>query len=668
MTLRVHSAACPLDCPDACGVLVESDPERRFHALRGNPQHSWSRGSLCGKTSIFADVVRSKKRLRVPLIRKADGRGTWREASWEQALDHIAERIAPLAGDEILALFYAGCMGFVNRYYPMRVMNALGAVKTDGGLCDTSATEGYATVMGHAIGPDLEHVQDSDLVVVWGADLRRTHQHFLPRVVELAKRGVTVWTLDVWRTDTIRHLERFGCRSLILAPGSDAALALALCRAAYEGGFADREFLARECLGADKFEAHASAAPALEQAARTCGLDLVDVRAFAADLARSQRPLIKVGVGFARRRNGAMNMRAVCSLGAVLGQAERFHYESFDHFGLSPDVIECPDLHPADTPPAPIRHIELGRELEKERFRAAFVWGHNPAVTVPDSKRVRAGLAREGLFLVVHELFMTETAELADVVLPATTFVEQRDVFRSYNHRLLHYVREACEAPHEQRSNVDAFRSLAQRLELPEEVWKNDEQALCHELLEASRERFADEEYERLLRGEPVKLSERKLEDYGTPSGKIELVSERAAAAGQPAMATYVPDDYAGGQGEWILISAPSIATHNSTYSYSTRHAARAGKPRVFLHPDDAARLGVAAGQQLRLSNEQGALTAPVEPTADMPRGLLRIDGLPRAQDVPEGIGVNALVPGAISDLGESNVLYSTRVDAARVS
>jgi anaerobic selenocysteine-containing dehydrogenase len=344
------------------------------------------------------------------------------------------------------------------------------------------------------------------------------------------------------------------------------------------------------------------------------------------------------------------------------------HYESSDHFGLPGEVIERPDLRPAGSIDEPVRHVAIGRELEQGRFRAAFVWGHNPAVTVPDANRVRAGLARDDLFLVVHELFLTETAELADVVLPATAFVEQSDVYRSYNHRVLHYTRRACDPPHAQRSNVETFRALARTLGLAAEAWEDDEDALCHQLLEASRERFSDQEYERLLACEPVKLAPRKLADRGTPSGKIELVSELARRVGQPALATWVADDYAGGQGDWILIAAPSIATHNSTFSHSTRHAQRAGKPCVHLGPRDAAEVGVRDGDLLRLSNEQGALTLPARTSADMPRRRLRIDGLPSARDFPEGVGVNALVPGALSDLGAGNVLYSTRVHLARAN
>ncbi len=656
-----HRTTCPLDCPDACGVIVEADERGRFVGLRGDPAHAWSRGSLCGKTAIFGEVATSPARQTRPLVRARSG--AFEETSWERAIAEIARRVAPLASGEILALSYAGCMGQVARRYPMRVLHPLGAATTDGGICDNTATDGWRTVMGHVVGADIESMEETDLLVLWGVDVRRTHQHMQPRIHALLARGVPVWTIDIYRTDTIRAFEKLGGRSLVIRPGTDAMLALALSRLAYEDGRADREFLARECLGSQEFESHVRGAHDLESAARVTGLSSRAIRELWDALTRSRNPFIKAGVGFTRRRNGGASMRAVCSLGAVLGSADRMHYESSEHFGLATDVLERPERRPADAPSRPIRHVELGAELETGRFEAVFVWGHNPAVTVPDSRRVRAGLARDDLFLVVHELFMTETAELADVVLPATAFIEQSDVFRSYGHRLVHYARRATRPPDEQRSNVDTFRALARELDMDRSIWDVDEDSLCRELLEASRARFTDDEYARILAGEPVKLQQPRFRERGTPSGRIELWSESARRIGQPEMASWSSDDGAGGRGAWQLVAAPSIAMHNSTYSHSARHVARAGPPRCHVHPDDAVELGASEGEPLRLSNEQGSLTLPLALCADLARGMIRVDGMLRGADVPEGVGINALVPSAVSDLGEGSVLYSTRVD-----
>lgn len=658
-------ATCPLDCADACGVLVESDDRGRLLALRGLSEHGWSRGTLCAKTSIYGELVESPARLLAPLVRED---GVLRPASWDAAIARIVEGVSSLSGERILAASYAGSMGLVARKFPLRTMHALGAVLTDGGLCDNTSTAGYEMVLGSPVGLDLEDVDDSDLVVLWGCDMVRTVQHLQPAVQRLCKRGVPALAIDVYRSDTIRALERWGGRGIVIRPGSDAALALGVARLAYERGFVDRAFVERECLGGEAFEEHVRSGHDLAWTARTTGAGEQEIEALAEALGRAHRPLFKTGVGFARRRNGGMSMRAVCSLAAVLGVAERLHYESFGAFGLAEHVIERPDLRPAGAEQVPIRHVQLGRELESGRFGALFVWGHNPAVTCPDAVRVRAGLEREDLFVVVHEQFLTETAERADVVLPATMFVEHADVYRSYGHRRMHWTQRALSAPVGPRSNVEAFAAIAHALDLPRACWDATPESLCEELLEASRERITPHGLMRLRAGLHWKM-EPPEGPRATPSGRIELFSEAALALGQPGLASWVPDDGCGETARaFELISAPSRFTHNSTFSHSPRHLARWGTPVVVMHPDDALGLGLAAGELARLENDQGRLSLPLETSADVPRGLLRVDGLPRGCDAPEGVGVNALVPGCVSDLGDGNVLYSTRVDVAPAS
>lgn len=656
--MSVTRATCPLDCPDACGVLVHSDAEGRFEKLTGNPEHGWSGGQLCSKTMAYGEIVNGEQRLLHPLLRRGGKKSAPLEpASWDEALARIAERVRPLAGHELLGLSYAGTMGLVQRKFPLRVMHALGATLHDGGVCDATATAGYECVLGRCLGPDLEtELEECDLLLLWGCEMARTNQHLQPRVKRLLERGVPVVAIDIWRSDTIQRLERWGGQGLIVEPGSDALLALALARIAFELGIADREFLARECLGADLFEAHVTRAHDLEQCQAGTGLDPQAVAALALLLRGAQKPIFKTGVGFARRRNGGMSMRAVCSLAAVLGHGKRVHFESFAHFGLREDWIVRPDLRPAGSSAATVPHVQLGRLLDEGRFRAVFVWCHNPAVVLPDSVRVRRGLAREDVFTVVHEHVLTETAELADVVLPATTFVEHEDVYRSYGHRRLQWTRPGARPRGEARSNVECFRAIARVLGLPKEVWELDAHQLVEGFLEASRERIRAEELAALREGVPVKLHEQEFRGWGTTSGKIELA--------RPAPAAYVPDDNAGQRGAFQLIAAPSVATHNSTYLYSGRHLAKMGKPQCHLHPADLERLKAVEGSRLVLSNAQGRITLPASADANVPEGCIRVDGVLRGHDVPEGVGINALVSPALSDIGDGNVLYSTRVDA----
>ncbi len=663
--MPITPATCPLDCPDACGMLVETDERGRFVELKGNPAHGWSRGTLCSKTASYGDLIVSPERLLQPLVRVSGKQSPLRAASWEQAFERIAERVRPLAPGRTLAAWYAGSMGLVQRNAPLAVMNAIGAAQVDGGLCDNSASAGYENVLGRVVGADIESAHESDFLLAWGCDVVRTHQHLQPAMQQLCKASRPVVAIDIYRSDTLRAVERWGGRGLVLHPGTDAALALALARLCFERGWADRAFLARECKGAAEFEQHVRAGHSLEWAEKITGIAARDIERLGADLFAAKQPLIKTGVGFARRRVGAGSMRAVCSLAAVLGRVDRLHYESFDCFRLDLSAVARPDLHPLGAPQV-IRHVELGRELNSGRFQAVFVWGHNPAVTCPDSRAVRAGLAREDVFTVVHEHFLTESAQLADVVLPATMFPEHTDVYRSYGHRRMHFTRGAVVAPGNgagPRSNVRTFDGIARALGVHEKVGSLDEASLCARLLEDNRERIGPAALATLLRGEPAKIEPPKIDGWGTPSGKIELVSEAAGAKGQPAMATYVADDACGeGDLPFWLICAPSRATHNSTYSHSARHLARQGPPVVHLAREDARRLGCADGCQVRLSNARGSLTMPARLSDDLKPGFARVDGLPRAVDLPEKTGINSLVAGAVSDLGEGNILYSTKI------
>ncbi len=662
------TAACPLDCPDACGVLVERDARGQLARLRGNPAHPWSRGSLCGKTAIFHELVHAPNRVQQPLVRRGPkGTNTFAAVEWDEALDVIARRVEGVPGDELLAAWYGGTMGQVQRAFPLRLMHKLGATFIDGTICDATAEAGYRAVLGHVVGPHLgEELPQADLVVLWGCDAARTNQHLLPRLKEAAQRGVPVFVIDVWRTDTVRKVEAWGGHGVLVRPGTDAALALGLAARAFDERAADLAYLKERCTGAAEWRAHVAGAWPEARVAEVTGVAPLAFRALSDALHRARRPILKTGIGWTRRRNGGEAMRAVCALAATLGHADRVHFESSDHFGFDRTGVTRPELRPGGVAQPPlVSHVQLGAELAAGRFRAAFVWAHNPVATVPDAGRVRAGLLRDDLFLVVHELMPTETARLADVVLPATAFVEHSDVYTSYGHRTLQVAWKSCVPPGAQRSNVDTFSALGLRLGFTEPgLFDQHEDVLVGEYLARNRARFSSDEYNRAVRGEPVELTPRVFADQGTPSGKIELcgVSD-GRQLGPP---DHVADEDAGtgpnAREPYQLLLAPSFATHNSTYLHSSRHAARMGPPTVWLHPDDARSEALGDGARVRLANDFGALTLSVATSPDVPRGAVRVDGFVDVDAVPEAVGASALVPPARSDLGHGSCVYSARV------
>lgn len=667
--MALHPTSCPLDCPDACGVLVETDERGELVRVRGNPAHPYSRGALCSKTSSYHELVESPERLRTPLVRSG---GELVPVSWERAIERVAAELGDLRGEDVLAMQYAGSMGLVARTFPMRLMNALGATLHDSGVCDTTSSAGYEAVLGRLIGPDVLEAEEADGVVIWGSDVKRTIQHLFPLVKKAAAAGARVAVVDVWRTETLAAAQRWGGLGLVIRPGSDSILALALARLAFENGWADRRFLERECRGAADFEGHLRDAPTLAEAAQACGVPLESILDLAHVLVESQRLFLRTGSGWTRRTNGAMGMRALCSLAAVLGKAGRVHYESADVFPFDTDVIARPDLRPGIAPPT-FTQVALGRELCEGRFGAVVVWGHNPALTLPDSARVAQGLSRQDLFVVVHEQFLTATAQLADVVLPATTFVEQTDLYRSYGSRVAQLGRRAVAPPEGPRSNVETFAAIARAMELEAATWDVSEESLVEELLTAAAEHLTPDQMERLRAGEPTTLDApagtRQSPggtDWGTPSGKVELVSSIAERAGQPPMATWCADPGSDPSRSFWLVSAPSKHTHNTTYLDHERHARRAATPRCFVHPADAHELALAEGETVVLVNDFGRITLTASLTEDVPTGSVRVDGFPRPADVPEGTSINVLSSPDVSDLGNGTTYYSTRVDLER--
>lgn len=661
-------SVCPFDCPDACGLLVEVEGGRAAR-VRGDPDHPYSQGTLCPKMNGYDRSVHSPDRLVQPLLRTGPkGAGSFRPATWDEALDLVAARFREVidrhGGEALLPYSYAGSMGLVQRNAGHAFFHALGASRLERTICTPAQDAGWQAVMGTTPGPSPDEVVDADLVVLWGINAVATNLHFVHRVKEARRRGARVLLLETYETDTAAVADR----TVLVRPGTDAALALALVHVLAREGLADEGFLAEQATGWPEWKARVLDEYGPAWASPICGVPVAEIEELARTLARARAPFFRIGGGPTRYGNGALMTRTVAALAAVLGAWGRkggglLHSTgSSQAFDLSPFTRE-------DLLPRPTRRVnmnELGRALSALRdppVHAMMVWCSNPAAVAPDQNAVLAGLAREDLFLVVHERFLTDTARHADVVLPATSSLEHADLYRSYGQYAVQRVRPAVAPVGESRSNWELFRALAARLGLRDPLFSKDADAVIDLLLDhATATRgpwWAGVDRGALDAGRAVTLAPPPGGPrWKTPSGKIELVN--------PAHRDPQPRWFASHEGEGLplrLVTAPALYTLNSTFQERPELRERAGGMRLQLGPAEAARRGLADGQRVVAFNARGEVEFTLAVRSGVPEGVAVAEGVFWLAHAPGRRNVNALTSQRLTDQGGGSTFYDHRVD-----
>jgi anaerobic selenocysteine-containing dehydrogenase len=657
-------SACPFDCPDACGLLVDVEGGRA-RRVRGDPEHPWSRGTLCAKMNRYERSVHSPDRLLHPLVRTgAKGEGRFRTATWDEAIDLVASRFREIAArdgaEAILPYSYAGSMGLVQRNAGMPFFHRLGASRLDRTICTPAQAAGWRAVMGDTPGPDPETAVASDLVVLWGVHAVATSVHFAARAKEARRRGARVLLVETWENETARLADR----TYVVRPGSDGALALGLVHVLARDGLADERFLAAEARGWPELRARVLAENGPERTSAATGLAPGDIEGLARTLAGARAPFLRIGGGPSRHANGAMNVRSVVALAAVLGAPGRegggclASSGSAQAFDLSPVVRE--DLLPRPT--RTVNMNRLGSALAPDArppVRAMYVWCSNPAAVAPDQNAVLRGLAREDLFLAVHERFMTDTARHADVVLPATSSLEHPDLYRSYGQYCVQRVRAAIPPPGEARSNWDVFALLARAMGFDEPIFRASADDAI-DLLLARPSTWRDAGFAaRLAEGPALKLAPPPGPRWRTPSGKIELLN--------PALPEPLPRHlpaYADAPGPPLrLVTAPALHTLNSTFMERPELRERNGGMTLRLAPADAEARGLADGQRVAAWNERGEVAFVLRVDRRVPAGVAVAEGVWWIAHAPGGRNVNALTSQRLTDQGNGSTFYDNRVD-----
>lgn len=663
---------CPRDCYDGCGIVVRRRAGQILN-VRGDPEHPISRGTLCPKCSVGYNGVWQDEgaRLLSPLRRAGPkGSGVFEPVSWDTALREIAERLRAISAERgpasILHTHYSGTLSILAYLFPMRFFHRLGATEVDPDtICNLAGHVAWGLLFGtSAVGFDPRTAADSSCLLIWGANPSHSaphmHEHWLD---EFPGRVVVV---DPLRSDTARKADLH----LQARPGSDAALAFCMLHVLEASGRFDEAFIREHTVGAEELR------PALKACTPEWGERQTGVPAKqiveAARLYGAGPALLWAGQGLQRQPTGGNIMRAIGLLPALTGNVGKpgagFYYlnSTLQIAGARLGRIAGASLASGESPK--ISHMDLADRLEGGDYGAFFSWNTNPLASAPEQQRLRAALRSEDLFSVVADCFATDTANLADFVLPAAAFLEFDDLTYSYMNLLVGVQQKVREPMGEALPNMEIFRRLARAMAFEDEELFESDRSMIDALLDEiglglSFPELAQRGSVFLSKAPVILHSELR---FDTPSGKIEIASDAAVEIGLPRL----PDarvDAAPASGRLRLLTPASKWRLNDSFANDPKLAAQAGAPTVVFHPEDAKRLGVRAGDPVRLANEVGQLDLDAEIDALATPGVLVSYKGRWPQQEGGGATVNTLHPGRKADMGESSAVHAIEVEVQRL-
>ncbi|MFL5301060.1 MAG: molybdopterin oxidoreductase family protein [Anaeromyxobacteraceae bacterium] len=662
-----HRSVCPYDCPDTCGLLVDVEDGRAV-AVRGDPEHPWSRGSLCPKMTRYQATVHATSRLTTPLLRDgAKGEGAFRPASWDEAIALIARRlgsvIAAHGAEAILPYSYAGTMGLVQRNAGHAFFHALGASRLDRTICSPAKDAGWKAVMGDTVAVDPEEAAESDLVVLWGIDALATNIHFVARAKAARARGGRLLLVDTYASPTASIADQV----ILVRPGSDGALALGVMHVLHRDGVVDRAFVEAHVQGHEELFRDVLPGWTPERTAEATGLSSADVVEFARALGQARAPFLRIGSGLSRYANGSMTIRCIVAVGALLGAFAKRGGGVLTSTS-SGQAFDGALVSREDLQPHPTRLVNMNRlghaltELSSPRVMALYVYHSNPAAVAPDQNAVLRGLRREDLFTVVHERFLTDTARFADVVLPATSSLEHSDLYRAYGQYVMQRARAAIPAVGEAKANWDVFALLARAMGIDDPFFRLSADDLVDRLLAKPAPMREEVDRAALDAGRPVQLTvvPGAKARFRTPSGKIEILNP-----GLPEPMLRFHPTHVGAQGSALrLMTAPSLHGLNSSFLQEREDLqARAGPMALLVAPADAAARGLTDGDDVVAWNELGEVRFRLSVSDRVPPGVAVAPGVRRMADAAGGATVNALTSQRLTDQGAGSTFYDNAVE-----
>jgi anaerobic selenocysteine-containing dehydrogenase len=679
---RLVRGACPHDCPDTCAVITEV---RDGHAVdfRGDPDHTFTQGWLCAKVRPYLERVYHPDRLTQPLRRIGPkGSDQWEPITWEAAIREITDRwraiIAEHGPSAILPYSYSGTLGLLQlAVCNERFWNRLGASGLERSICGAAAETAVQATLGGRQAPDASHIIDSKLVLIWGHNPSSTSPHFMPFLRKAQRNGTRVVVIDPRRTLTARSADLH----IQPRPASDGALALGMMNVIFSENLHDEPWLEENTVGWRELRERAADYPVSRVSAIT-GLSDEVIVSLAREYACTKPAILKFADGVQRHANGGQTSRALCCLPAIVGQigvrGGGLYYSTSDYVLWNNDVVS----HASDCQPVP-RMINMNRigaalngEANDPPIKSLFVFCANPVTSSPNAGLTIQGLLRDDLFTVVHELFMTDTARYADIVLPATSQLEQIDLHKPYGHRHLQFNNPAIEPLGESTSNWDVMRLLAEGMGFDEPWLHQSGSEVLREIIDASRPDnpvLTGITYERLESDGTVPLHFADGPDtvpfadltFPTPSGKVELRCDAMRGMDMDPLPEYIePAEFAENatSGELVLISGASHHFVSSSLANVPQLMSKEGTPFIEINPSDARRRGVSHGDTVRVENGRGWCTLRAIVTDDVPPGVTVAPKGAWSQHAPGGRNVNWITPDAIGDLAGQSTFHSNLV------
>ena len=695
MTKQIIRAACPHDCPDTCAMLVTVENGKAIK-IEGAKDHPTTNGFLCTKVNRYLERTYSDQRVLYPMKRVgAKGKGVFARISWDEALETIAEKFKAVADEfgpqAILPYSYAGTMGLVqSQSMDRRFFHKLGASLLDRTICATAGAAGYKVTIGASIGTDMERFDEAKLIVIWGGNPQTSNVHLMPKILAAKRRGAKLIAIDPYRSLTAEKCQQH----LALLPGTDGALALAMMHVIIAENLIDADYISKYTLGFELLQERVQDYPPSRVATIT-GLSEETIINFAREYATTKPAVIRLNYGMQRHAGGGMAVRNIACLPALIGAwrdaAGGILLSSSGTFSLNTNALERPDFIPSGTRTINMsaigdallgvwRHPDNSTTPLNPPVKSLYVYNSNPVAIAPDSGKVIAGFAREDLFTVVHEIFQTDTADYADIVLPATTQLEQFDVHKAYGHLYVLANNPAIAPLGEAKPNSEVFRLLAARMGFDDPCFADSDEAIGAQAFNYDHERMRTIDFATMKTqgwqrlNVPEHYAPFAEGNFPTPSGQCEFFSETLAKQGMDPLPTYIPPRESVQTAPQLatkyplaMISPPAHSFMNSSFANLPSFLAAEKEPFIQIHPDDAGVRGINDGALVRVYNARGSFQLKARVTDKARAGVVVALSVWWKKLTQDGGNANDVTSQELTDLGAAATFYDALVEVERL-